>query len=131
MNMSRVELNDWMKSINQTKNNIIEGDPTVEKDYPPFVVNKCLSGHTDAILYANEMNKNPHLDKRLQYDFLINSLKPRKRFTPWIKKQTLDHLDLVKEYYGYSHDKALSALEILTTEQLDEIRKSLNKGGML
>jgi len=131
MEKKRVELNDWMKSINQSKENIIEDDPSTEKSYPPFIVNKCLSGHKDAILFANEMNKNSHLDKRLQYDFLINTLKPRKRFTPWVKKQTLDHLDLVKEYYGYNHDKALKALDILTNEQLESIRKALNKGGML
>lgn len=127
----KYELKDWMNTINQTKQNIIEEDPEAEKGYPPFIVNKCLSGHKDAILFANEMNKNPHLDKRLQYDFLINTLRPRKRFTPWVKKQTLDHLDLVKEYYGYNHDKALAALEILTNEQLEHIRKAMNKGGML
>lgn len=131
MKKRRVELNDWMKTINQTKQSIIADDPSTEKDYPPFIVNKCLAGHKDAVLYANEMNKNSHLDKKLQYDFLINTLRPRKRFTPWVKKQTLDHLDLVKEYYGYNHEKALEALEILTTEQLESIRKSMNKGGML
>lgn len=131
MKQRKIELNDWMKSINQSKQSILEDDPTAEKDYPPFIVNKCLSGHKDSILYAQEMNKNPHLDKKLQYDFFINTLRPRKRFTPWVKKQTLDHLDLVKEYYGYNHDKALKALEILTTEQLETIRKSLNKGGMI
>ena len=129
--MSRVELNDWMKSINQTKNNIMEEDPLTENSYPPYIVNKCLANHLDSVMYANEMNKYPKLDKVIQYEFLINSLKPRKRFTPWVKKQTLDNLDLVKEYYGYSHDKALTALEILTNEELDIIRTSMNKGGML
>ena len=130
MEKKRVELNDWMKSINQTKNNMMVDDPSTEKGYPPFIVNKCLAGHRDSILFANEMNKNPHLDKRLQYDFLINTLKPRKRFTPWIKKQTLGNLELVKEYYGYSHDKAMSALEILSNDEIEQIRKALNKGGM-
>jgi len=129
--MSRVELNDWMKSINQTKNNIMEEDPLTENSYPPYIVNKCLANHLDSVMYANEMNKYPKLDKIIQYEFLINSLKPRKRFTPWVKKQTLDNLDLVKEYYGYSHDKALTALQILTNEELDSIRTSMNKGGML
>ena len=95
-----------------------------------LLLNKCLSSFTDTILYANEMNKNPHLDKRLQYDFFINSLKPRKRFTPWLRKETLEELELVKQYYGYSHNKALEALNILTKEELDSIRKTLNKGGM-
>jgi len=76
------------------------------------------------------MNKNPHLDKRLQYDFFINSVKPRKRFTPWLRKETLEELELVKQYYGYSHNKALEALNVLTKEELNSIRKSLNIGGM-
>jgi hypothetical protein len=123
------ELKDYLYSINQSKKNILDGDKQAESGYPPFIVNKCLCSFVDSILYVNEMNKNPHLDKKLQYDFFINSLKPRKRFSPWVKKQTLEHLELVKEYYGYSHNKALEALQILTKEQLDHIKKSLNKGG--
>lgn len=124
----KVELKDYLYSINQSKKNIMD-DPTAVKDYPPFIINKCLAYHTDSILYANEMNRYPELDKKMQYDFYINSLKPRKRFSPWVKKQTLEHLELVKEYYGYSHNKALEALRILTTEQLDLIKQALNKGG--
>lgn len=123
------ELKDYLYSINQSKQNILDQDKEAEDAYPPFIVNRCLSSFVDSILYANEMNKNCHLDKKLQYDFFINSLKPRKRFAPWIKKQTLEHLELVKEYYGYSHNKALEALRILTTDQLDIIKKSLDKGG--
>ena len=76
------------------------------------------------------MNKNPHLPKKLQYDFLLNSVKPRKRFSPWAKKDSIDYLDAVKEYYGYNDDKAIDALKILTVDQLDKIRKALYKGGM-
>ena len=123
------ELKDYLYSINQSKQNILDQDKEAEDAYPPFIVNRCLSSFVDSILYANEMNKNCHLDKKLQYDFFINSLKPRKRFAPWIKKQTLEHLELVKEYYGYSHNKSLEALRILTTDQLDIIKKSLDKGG--
>jgi len=125
------ELKDYLNSINQTKKNIIENDKEAEKAYPPFIINKCLSSFTDSILYANEMNKNAHLPKKMQYDFFINSLKPRKRFSPWIKKQTLEHLELVKEYYGYSHNKALEALRILTVQQLEQIKKALDKGGSI
>ena len=117
------ELKDYLYSINQSKQNILDQDKEAEDAYPPFIVNRCLSSFVDSILYANEMNKNCHLDKKLQYDFFINSLKPRKRFAPWIKKQTLEHLELVKEYYGYSHNKSLEALRILTTDQLDIIKK--------
>jgi hypothetical protein len=76
------------------------------------------------------MNKNAHLDKRLQYDFFINSLKPRKRFTPWLRKETLEEIELVKQYYGYSHNKALEAVRLLTKEDINYIRKILNTGGM-
>jgi hypothetical protein len=123
------ELKDYLNSINQSKKNILRDDKEAEKAYPPFIINKCLSSFTDSVLYANEMNKNAHLPKKMQYDFFINTLKPRKRFSPWIKKQTLEHLELVKEYYGYSHNKALEALRILTVQQLEEIKKALNKGG--
>jgi hypothetical protein len=124
----KFELKDYLYSINQSKKNIMD-DPDAVRGYPPYIINKCLSFHTDTILYANEMNKYHHLDKKMQYDFYINSLKPRKRFSPWIKKQTLEHLELVKEYYGYNHAKSLEALRILTTEQLDQIKQALNKGG--
>lgn len=127
----KYELKDYLNSINQSKKNLLDGDIEAERQYPSFIINKCLSGHKDAILFVNELNKNPHLDNKLQYDFLINTLKPRKRFTPWVKKQTLDYLDLIKEYYGYSHNKAIEALSILNTSQLELIRKELNKGGML
>ena len=124
------ELKDYLYSINQSKKNILKDDPEAERKYPPFIVNKCLSSFIDSILYANEMNKNTHLDKRLQYDFFINSLKPRKRFTPWLRKETLEEIELVKQYYGYSHNKALEAVRILTKEDLNYIRKILNKGGI-
>ena len=124
------ELKDYLYTINQSKKNIVKDDIEAEKAYPPFIVNKCLSSFVDTILYANEMNKNHHLDKRLQYDFFINSLKPRKRFTPWLRKETLEEIELVKQYYGYSHNKALEAVRILTKEDLNYIRKILNKGGM-
>ena len=124
----KFELKDYLYSINQSKKNIMD-DPDAVKGYPPYIINKCLSFHTDTILYSNEMNKYSNLDKKMQYDFYINSLKPRKRFSPWIKKQTLEHLELVQEYYGYNYAKSLEALRILTTEQLDQIKQSLNKGG--
>ena len=75
------------------------------------------------------MNKNSHLPKKLQYDFLLNSVKPRKRFSAWARKDSIDYLEVVKEYYGYNDDKALQALRVLTKDQLDHIKKVLNKGG--
>lgn len=123
------ELKDYLYSINQSKKSILVDDIEAEKSYPAYIINKCLSSFMDTVLYSNEMNKNHHLDNKLQYDFFINSLKPRKRFSPWLKKQTLEHLEIVKEYYGYNHDKSLEALQILTKDQIETIKKYLNKGG--
>ena len=122
-----MELKDWLNSINFTKENLFEDEP--EAKYPAFVVNKCLSGSLDSVLFANEMNKSHFLDKRMQYDFFINIVRSRKRFSPWDKKQTVKDLDLVKKYYGYSNDKAIQALRILTPDQLNYIKDKLNKGG--
>ena len=123
------QLKDYLYSINQSKKNILDGDPDAERGYPPYIINRCLSSFTDTVLYANELNKNSHLPNKLQYDFLLNSVKPRKRFSPWARKDSIDYLDIVKEYYGYNDDKALQALRILTKDQLDHIKQVLNKGG--
>ncbi len=123
------QLKDYLYSINQSKKSILDDDVDSERGYPPYIVNRCLSSFTDTILYVNEMNKSSHLPKKLQYDFLLNSVKPRKRFSPWARKDSIDYLDIVKEYYGYNDDKALQALRILTMDQLDTIKKALSKGG--
>ena len=123
------QLKDYLYSINQSKKNILDDDPDAVRKYPAYVVNRCLSSFTDTVLYANEMNKNSHLPPKMQYDFFINSVKPRKRFSPWARKDSIDYLDVVKEYYGYNDDKALQALRILTKNQLDKITYLLRKGG--
>ena len=123
------QLKDYLYSINQSKKNILDGDTDAERGYPPYIINRCLSSFTDTILYVNEMNKCSHLPKKMQYDFLLNSVKPRKRFSPWARKDSIDYLDVVKDYYGYNDDKALQALRILTKDQLDSITYSLRKGG--
>jgi len=123
------QLKDYLYSINQSKKNILDDDPDAARKYPAYVVNRCLSSFTDTVLYSNEMNKNSHLPLKMQYDFLINSVKPRKRFSPWARKDSIDYLDVVKEYYGYNDDKALQALRILTKDQLDKITYLLRKGG--
>ncbi len=125
----KYELKDYLNSINQSKKNVMDEDGDAVKGYPPFIVNKCLSGFTDTILFANEMNMHPYLDKKMQYDFYLNSLKPRKRYTPWLKKDTVENIELVKQYYGYNHNKALAALRILTNSDLQQIKKILDKGG--
>ena len=124
-----MELKDWLNSINQTKKHLIEEDPSLENEYSPYVINRCLSGHIDCILFANEMNKNHFLPKRMQYDFYINTVRTRKRFSPWIKKKEIKDLNIVKSYYGYSNEKARQTLKILTEEQLEFIKSKLDVGG--
>ena len=127
--MSKPKLGDWLYTINQSKKNLMDQDPELESSYPSWIINKCLSSFTDTILYANEMNKNSHLPKRLQYDFFINSLRPKRRFSPWSKKESVDYLEDIKEYYGYSYTKALEVIRILPKSDLEKIRKLLHKGG--
>ena len=122
-----MELKDWVNSINTTKKNLLDEDPTLK--YPAFIINRCMSGHIDTILLANEMNVQNHLDPKLQYDFFINIVRPKKRFAPWLRKDKLNSLELVKEYYGYSDEKARVALKILTDEQLNYIANRMDRGG--
>ncbi len=123
------ELKDWLNSINFTKENLIEEDDSLKKEYPPFIVNKCLSGHLDCILFANEMNKYHFLDKDIQYNFYINILRKKKRFSPWLRKDKITNLEYDKKYYGYSNEKASQALKILSHEQIEFIKKRLDTGG--
>jgi hypothetical protein len=124
-----MELKDWLNSINFTKENLLEEDPTLVKEYAPYIINRCLSGHIDCILFANEMNMNHSLDKDMQYSFYLNSLRKKKRFSPWIRKDTIKDLDYVKRYYGYSNEKAQQALKILNKEQINFIKQRLEIGG--
>jgi hypothetical protein len=124
-----MELKDWLNSINQTKKNLIDEDPSIEKEYNPYIINRIYSGHLDAIMFANEMNQYHFLPKKMQYDFLLNTLRPKKRFSPWLRKDTIKDLDLVKRYYGYSNEKAQQALKILTKDQLNFIKSKFETGG--
>ena len=124
-----IELKDWLNSINLNKNNIIKEDPDTERKYAPFIINKCMSGHLDTVLLANEMNMNHSLSNSLQYDFFLNSVRKKKRFSPWLRKDKIKNLDVVKQYYGYSNEKAAQVLRILTSEQIAFIRSKLEIGG--
>ena len=124
------ELKDYLKSINETKENLMDSDdPMWEKKYSSFIINKCLAPFNDTIMLVNEMNMRHHLDSKLQYDFLLNTIRPKKRYASWVKASKLKNLDYVKEYYGYSNQKAKIALEILNDDQITTIKNSLNKGG--
>jgi hypothetical protein len=124
-----IELKEWLNSINQNKNHVIDDDPSTEKEYLPYIINKCMAGHIDTIMYANEMNTNHSLAKKLQYDFYINIVRKRKRFSPWLRKDKIKDLDAVKSYYSYSNEKAEQALRILTEEQLNFIKAKIDIGG--
>ena len=124
------ELKDYLNAINHTKERLMDTeDEEWEKKYPPFIVNKCLAPFQDTILLVNEINQYPSIDKKLQFDFFINSLRPRKRFTPWVKAKKLDDIEYVKEFYGYNNEKAKVALTILNDDQIATIKQKLNKGG--
>jgi len=122
-----IELKDWLNSINQNKRNIYEEDPDAK--YPAYIVNRCMSGHLDTVLFANEMNLNHHLPLDMQYSFFLNSVRKRKRFSPWLRKDEIKDLDLVKRYYGYNNEKAKQALRILTKQQLNFIKSKFETGG--
>ena len=124
------ELKDWLNSINFNKTNLIEEDPSEIKNYPPYIINRCLSGHLDCIMFANEMNKYSFLDKDMQYSFYLNTLRKKKRFSPWLRKEKVTDLEIVKQYYGYSNEKASNALKILTPNKLNLLKKRLDVGGM-
>ena len=104
-------------------------DLSVKNDYAPFIINRCLSGHIDCVLFANEMNKYHFLDKDLQYSFYLNSLRKKKRFSPWLRKDKVADLECVKQYYSYSNEKASQALKILSKEQIAFIKQRLEIGG--
>ena len=124
------ELKDYLKAINRTKEPLMDDeDEQWEKKYPPFIVNKCLMPFQDTILFVNEMNQYPQLDKKLQFDFYLNSLRSRNRYTPWMKAKKLNNLECVKEYYGYNNEKARVALDILNDGQISAIKQKLDKGG--
>ena len=124
------ELKDYLNAINYTKEPLLDTeDDQWEKKYPPYIINKCIAPFPDSLMLVNEINQLHHLDKKLQYDFLINSLRARKRYTPWMRAKKLENLEYVKEYYGYNNEKAKSALDILNDEQISAIKTKLNKGG--
>ena len=119
---------EYLTAINDTKKDVMIDD-IAEKGYSAFMVNRGLSYFNDTVLFANEMNLNAHLDNRLQFDFLINIVRRRKRFSKWMKPETASDVEVVKEYYGYSNEKARQALTLLTPEQIIDIKKKVYKGG--
>lgn len=124
-----MKLTDFLKSINDTKVDVFNGDPQIEKEYTPFVVNRCLSYFPDTIMYVNEMNTRPGIDKKMHYDYLRHSLRPQKRFSKWLKKETDPNLELIKKHYKYSTKQAQEAIKLLTESDIEDIRKLYDVGG--
>lgn len=119
---------EFVNAINYSKKDVMVDD-IAEKDYNSFVVNRSLSYFPDTVLIANEMNRYHHIDNRLQFDFFINIVRKKKRFSKWIKPETVSDVEVVKEYYGYSNEKARQVLTLLTQQQLDLLKKKVFKGG--
>ena len=124
------ELKEYLNAINFTKKNLMDSDDLLwQKKYPAFIVNKILSGFQDCIMLVNEMNRNHFVDKDMQFQFLLNSIRSKKRYSPFLRSSKLKDLDVIKEYYGYSNDKAKTALDILTKDEVKLIKEKLFKGG--
>ena len=124
------ELKDYLNAINFTKKDLMKSEDKLwQKKYPSFIVNKILSGFQDTVMLVNEMNRNHFVDKDMQFHFLLNSIRSKKRFSPFLRASKLRNIECVKEYYGYSNDKAKSALDILTNDQIKLIKEKLYKGG--
>lgn len=121
---------DFVKSITTTKENLMEHSEANEKDYNPYLVNKALSFHYDTILYANLMNSNSHIDKKIQYDYYMNSICKKPRYSKWYKEQQNENVDAIMKYYGFSRRKAEDVLDCFTDEQLNEIKNSIREGGV-
>ena len=115
-------------AINYTKEDIMIDDIT-EKAYNSFLINRSLSYFPDTVLAANEMNRNHHIDNRLQFDFFINIIRKRKRFSKWYKPETVSDLEAVKKYYGYSNEKARQVLTLLSPEHINELKRKVTTGG--
>ena len=124
------ELKEYLNAINHTKKNVMDSEDTMwVKKYPAFIVNKVLSGFSDTIMLVNEMNRNHFLDKDMQFQFLLNSIRSKKRYSPFLRARKLKDIECVKEYYGYNNEKAKTALDILTKQELKLIKEKLYKGG--
>ena len=128
---NKYPLGDWLTSVNFSKEDLRDRDDGEMwmKKYPSYIVNRCLSGHVDCVLLVNEMNRWYGLDNDLQYSFYLNTLRKKRRFSPWQKKDKVEDFDLIKNYFKYSDEKARDALRILTKDQIELIRSKMNTGG--
>ena len=119
---------DFVNSINQTKKDLFNDSETSETSYVPFVVNKSLSYFPETILLANDMNKS-HIENKLQYHYLLNTVRPGKRYAKWVKREDDSDREAIREFYGYNMEKTIQALQILTPEHISYIKQKLQRGG--
>ena len=120
---------EFIKAINTSKD-VMKDNSLAEKDYIPFLVNRGLSFFQDTVIQINEMNIRHYIDNKLQFDYLLNNIRPRKRWSKWLKPDKIDNLELVKSYFGFGNEKAKEALEVLSNEDIEEIKSKLAKGGV-
>ena len=131
--MSKINPFDYVSAVSDSKKDLMRGtenDALSERDYSPWLTNKAFSYHPDAVLHANQMNELSHLDNKLQFEYLLNNIRPRKRWSKWLKPDKIDNLEIVKVYFGFGNEKAKDALDVLTTEDIEDIKSKLAKGGM-
>tara|TARA_R100000458_G_scaffold59639_1_gene70903 strand:+ start:8123 stop:8509 length:387 start_codon:yes stop_codon:yes gene_type:complete len=126
-----MKLSDYLNAINYTKEPLMDTeDEQIEKKYAPFIVNRCLSYFIDTVIHANEINKHSSLDKKMQFDYYREAIRKRKRFSKWQKKEITDKLETVKEYYGYSNTKATEIMDLLSEDEIEQMRVYLAGGGI-
>jgi hypothetical protein len=125
-----MKLSEYLNAINYTKESLLDtDDESVEKEYTPFVVNRCLSYFIDTVLYVNEMNQRSHSPKKMQFDYLLHSIRKNKRYSKWLKRESEENLELVKQFYGYSDRRARDVIDMLSEDDLNWIRNKLETGG--
>ena len=121
---------DFVRQINHGKVNLIDETPELEKEYKQFIINRALSFNHDTVLYANEMNFHNHLDSKLQFDFFLNTIRPKKRYGKWLKRESNDVLELIRTYYKCSYAKAREYATLLNDSQLNIIKQRIDTGGL-
>ena len=126
-----MKLGEYLNAINYTKESLMDTeDETVEKEYSPFIINRCMSYFVDTILFSYLMNENSHISSKMQFDYLSNSVRKRKRFSKWLKKEMSDDIEIIKEKYNYSNTRAKEVADLFTPEQINEIDEYLHGGGV-
>lgn len=121
-----MKLSEYLNAINYTKDDLF-ADEEADKGYVPFVINRCLSYFPDTIMQVNELNINPNVSKKMQFDYLRNAIRKRKRFSKWLKNTKDDRLESIKLHFGYGDKKALEAMRVLSDEKIDEIHGNVSK----